>query len=119
MDRTRVRTGHRPAPRRPAGLHRGPSRGLRLVRTAGLALGLALAVAAVRPALSGAGQGPSTPVRMQAYVVRPGDTVWSIAERASGPGADPRPLVDELISVNHLNGGEVQPGERLLVPLAA
>lgn len=47
------------------------------------------------------------------YVVRPGDTLWSIAERLS-PGADPRPLVDDLTA--QLGGGQLQAGERLILP---
>jgi nucleoid-associated protein YgaU len=31
------------------------------------------------------------------YVVRPGDTLWSVAERFE-PGRDPRPVVDELVA---------------------
>jgi hypothetical protein len=48
-----------------------------------------------------------------AYVVKPGDTLWSIASRAE-PGADPRPLVDRLQA--ELHGQELQPGDRLLIP---
>lgn len=48
-----------------------------------------------------------------AYVARPGDTLWSIAERVE-PGSDPRALVDELQS--QLRGQLLQPGDRLLLP---
>jgi hypothetical protein len=44
------------------------------------------------------------------YVVRAGDTLWSIA-RAVRPGADPRPIVDALSA--RVPGGVLQPGERL------
>ena len=46
------------------------------------------------------------------YIVRPGDTLWSIAERLS-PGSDPRPLVDDLTA--SLRGDQLQVGERLVV----
>jgi Tfp pilus assembly protein FimV len=36
------------------------------------------------------------------YVVRAGDTLWSIASRLAGPSADPRPLVDRIASQNHV-----------------
>lgn len=47
------------------------------------------------------------------YVVRPGDTIWSIASRLD-PGGDPRPLVARLES--QLHGRSLQPGMKLLVP---
>jgi Tfp pilus assembly protein FimV len=59
---------------------------------------------------------PAEPARTQIYVVRPGDTVWSIAEGLAGPGADPRSLVDRLIAANHVSNGLVTIGERLMVP---
>jgi hypothetical protein len=48
-----------------------------------------------------------------AYTVRPGDSLWSIAERAA-PGSDPRPLVAVLAS--RTGSDRVVPGERILVP---
>jgi nucleoid-associated protein YgaU len=51
--------------------------------------------------------------RPESYVVRPGDTLWSIAaERYSG---DPREGVWKLQRVNHL-GTTIRPGQRLLLP---
>ncbi len=47
------------------------------------------------------------------YVVRPGDTVWSIATSMS-PGADPRPLVDEIDA--EVPGGVLRVGEVLRLP---
>jgi Tfp pilus assembly protein FimV len=48
-----------------------------------------------------------------AYVVRPGDTLWSIASRLE-PGRDPRPLVDRLSS--QVRGGRLLAGSVLVVP---
>jgi nucleoid-associated protein YgaU len=50
----------------------------------------------------------------QAYVVRAGDTLWSIA--ASHYGGDPREAVWKLQDRNHLRGALVRPGERLILP---
>ncbi|MGP0004868.1 MAG: LysM peptidoglycan-binding domain-containing protein [Acidimicrobiales bacterium] len=47
------------------------------------------------------------------YVVRPGDTLWSIATRLD-PGGDPRALVTELSA--QVPGGTLQPGSRLRLP---
>jgi nucleoid-associated protein YgaU len=52
---------------------------------------------------------------VRTYVVRPGDTLWSIAARVSAPGADLRPVVDELERANHL-GSAIVPGEVLHLP---
>jgi LysM repeat protein len=51
------------------------------------------------------------PVR---YVVRPTDTLWSIAAKHY-PG-DPREGVWRLQRRNHLQGTTLVPGERLLLP---
>jgi LysM repeat protein len=52
--------------------------------------------------------------REQTYVVRAGDTLWSIA--ASRYGGDPRAAVWRLQDRNHLQGTLVTPGERLVLP---
>lgn len=49
------------------------------------------------------------------HVVRPGETLWSIAVRLSG-GADPRPLVDSIAGANGVEAGSLVPGQVLVVP---
>jgi Tfp pilus assembly protein FimV len=49
------------------------------------------------------------------YVVRPGDTLWAIAARLSGPDADPRGVLDSLVRANHL-GATLPVGTRLVIP---
>jgi nucleoid-associated protein YgaU len=56
----------------------------------------------------------SSPPVGQTYVVRPGDTLWSIAA-AIAPGSDPRPVVDALRDAN--GGPDLQVGERLVIRL--
>jgi nucleoid-associated protein YgaU len=68
---------------------------------------LTLAVAWGARRSDGAGQ-------EQAYVVRAGDTLWSIA--AAHYGGDPREGVYRLEATNHLTASLVQPGQRLLLP---
>ena len=50
-------------------------------------------------------------------MVRPGQTLWSIASRAE-PAADPRIVIQQIIEVNALSGTVIQPGETLWVPRA-
>ncbi len=52
------------------------------------------------------------------YVVRPGDTVWSIAVGAAG-GADPRAVVDAIAVRNGIDAGSVVPGQALVIPRVA
>lgn len=50
----------------------------------------------------------------RAYVVKPHDTLWSIAERFYA--GDPRRGVWELEHQNDLNGAEILAGQRIIVP---
>ncbi len=47
------------------------------------------------------------------YVVQPGDSLWTIAERVD-PTGDPRPLVSEMAS--ELGTFTVVPGEQITIP---
>ena len=49
------------------------------------------------------------------YVVRPGDTLWSIAARTS-PSMDPRIVVDAIASANDVDPGALVPGQELSIP---
>ncbi|MGO8873303.1 MAG: LysM peptidoglycan-binding domain-containing protein [Acidimicrobiales bacterium] len=59
------------------------------------------------------GSTPAEAGHPSSYVVQPGDTLWSIAERMA-PAADPRPLVAELSA--QTGSDHVVPGERLVLP---
>ena len=81
---------------------------------AGLLVALALpwsgtggSLATSGPALAG-----ETVVAHHAYVVQPGDTLWSIAVRLD-PTGDPRPVVAKLEAEV---GDNVVPGEQLVLP---
>jgi LysM repeat protein len=52
--------------------------------------------------------------REQVYVVRAGDTLWTIA--ASHYGGDPREAIWNLQDRNHIAGTLVRPGEKLVLP---
>jgi hypothetical protein len=51
----------------------------------------------------------------QVIVVRPGETLWSIAETRY-PSEDPRSAIDEIVQANHLPSTSVYPGEHLRLP---
>jgi nucleoid-associated protein YgaU len=66
--------------------------------------------------LSGASRAMGDPAtRTATYVVRPGDTLWSIAVRVS-PGSDPRGVVDQIARANHVDATGLVPGQELLLP---
>lgn len=97
---------------------RGHDRGVFLRRRVLVA---ALAAVMVGPwvgplhdALSGSGAAP-LPVSRGTYLVRPGDTLWSVAERLA-PGEDPRPLVDAIALANGLDARGLQAGTTLVIP---
>jgi LysM domain len=52
---------------------------------------------------------------MREIVVRPGQTLWSIASKAE-PSADPRTVVAEIMSANALTGTGIAAGQLLYVP---
>jgi LysM repeat protein len=52
--------------------------------------------------------------REQVYVVRAGDTLWTIA--SSHYGGDPREAIWNLQDRNHIAGTLVRPGEKLVLP---
>jgi LysM repeat protein len=72
-----------------------------LLCAAALAVGLA--------AHSSSGAGPK-----RTYVVRPGDTLWSVA--AHMYAGDPREGVWKIEQGNHLAASTIVPGEKLVLP---
>ena len=70
-------------------------------------------ISALSPISSGRGDGPAT----QRITVRPGETLWGIADRVA-PNADPRSTIARLESMNHLESSTVPAGSVLLVPVA-
>lgn len=52
--------------------------------------------------------------RERVYVVKPHDTLWSIAARTYG--GDPRAGIWKIEKANHLAGATIVPGEKLVVP---
>jgi LysM repeat protein len=71
-----------------------------------------LCVAALSVGYAAHGSSGAGPRRT--YVVRPGDTLWSIAARSYA--GDPREGVWQLEQQNHLTSATIVPGERLVLP---
>jgi LysM repeat protein len=71
-----------------------------------------LCVAALAVGLAARGSNGAGP--RQTYVVKPGDTLWTVAERAYG--GDPREGVWKLQQQNHLVSATIVPGEKLVLP---
>lgn len=95
-----------PRPRRPVPRWR---RAVRNVVLGAVVLALLFTIFTIRAV------GATPPQAPQVVVVRPGQTVWVIAE-THFPNQDPRQVVDEIEQANHLRGGEVYPGEHLRLP---
>ena len=109
---TRASSARQPRPRAPRRTRPAVFRRRRLL-AAVLGLGFALTAARAGAALGGT---PATPARLphvQSVVVQPGDTLWSIAQRAV-PGHDVRPVVDAMVRT--LGTSTVVAGETVAVP---
>jgi hypothetical protein len=86
----------------------------------GLVVGLVLVMAQAGAALGGsslatperrpAAQASAADASLRQVVVRPGDSLWSVATRLA-PGSDPRPVVDALVAARH--GAPLVPGETI------
>lgn len=102
-------------PARPAQVH--------LTRRGRVLLTLVVLLAAVAAAvlLTGTGSAAGTDRSGGAahggvvVTVRPGETIWQIAERVA-PGADPRDTVQSILDLNQLQTSQVRVGTALRLP---
>ncbi|HYZ57052.1 MAG TPA: LysM peptidoglycan-binding domain-containing protein [Streptosporangiaceae bacterium] len=85
------------------------------VLAAMVAGGLIVAGAGAAQATSGSAAAHGPGGDAEQVVVQPGDTLWSIAERAD-PGSDTQTIVQEMLDLNRLTGPGIAPGQRLWVP---
>lgn len=74
--------------------------------------GIGAAALAASPGEAAAPAGPRATV-----VVRPDDTLWSIAARTE-PGRDRFVVIDQIRRLNGIADYTVQPGQRLILPRA-
>ena len=121
----------RPArPRQPQPQPRQPQPRLRITRRGRTVLG---ALAPIPPLLidlplgtqaaeaSGAGASgaavPTTAGTAFEYAsIAPGESLWQLAERIA-PSADPREVVADILTLNNLRSADVQPGQKVAIPL--
>jgi hypothetical protein len=47
--------------------------------------------------------------------IAPGQSLWQLAEQVA-PQADPREVVADILTLNNLRSGDVQPGQKLAIP---
>jgi len=69
-------------------------------------------------AMTGASAGSTDTAIPTPYVkvsVKPGDTLWSIAESIA-PSGDRRSLVADIVEINHLSSPELQAGQKIYIP---
>ncbi|TFV47509.1 LysM peptidoglycan-binding domain-containing protein [Blastococcus sp. TF02A-35] len=112
-----VRAEVRTAAGRPAGDQaprlRLTARGRRLVAVLALACGVGLV--ALGDALAGDGGDGLELMGTSSVVVERGDTLWGIALSVAGDD-DVREVVDRIVELNSLEGGEIVPGQVLVLP---
>jgi hypothetical protein len=69
-------------------------------------------------AFTGASAGSTDTAIPTPYVrvsVKPGDTLWSIAQSIA-PNSDRRSLVADIVEINHLESLELQAGQKIYIP---
>ena len=83
-------------------------------RRTGLAL---VGLSVIAMTLIGGGTAPASKSSApRAVVVRPGQTLWDLADRYAPEGVDPRAYVDAVVQINHLEGRPPAAGERIRLP---
>jgi LysM repeat protein len=79
---------------------------------------ISITVVVVLLLLASASQATGQVTETEAYRVRPGDTLWRIAETHGPAGQDPRSVIAVIERINGLDGGGVlQAGQVLEIPV--
>jgi hypothetical protein len=102
--------------------HHAPAPRLRLTARGRFVFGTLAAIPVVAVAIFlgiGAGGAQATldsgSTTFEYVSVAPGQSLWQLAEQVA-PQADPREVVADILSLNNLNSGDVQPGQELAIP---
>jgi hypothetical protein len=80
-----------------------------------LVTGMAIVCLRASPGSAEARHPIPSSARATRYVIRPGDTLWSIARRLV-PGQDPRLAVDAILVRNGIDPAHLIPGQAIVVP---
>jgi nucleoid-associated protein YgaU len=93
------------------------ARGRAAVATCAVVVATLLWFAVATAAHASAHGAPAAPAQqaLTQVVVQPGQTLWSIATQAD-PSADPRLVVQRIVTANKLTSESVAAGQRLRVP---
>jgi LysM repeat protein len=66
-------------------------------------------------AASASRAGPADSGEPEVAVVKPGDTLWSVAAREA-PSDDPYGTIEQIRELNDLTGHTIHPGQELILP---
>ena len=80
-----------------------------------IGLGVAIGAMGVLPVWARSERGATPPPRV--VEVRYGDSIWTIARRHGDPRRDVREVVAGIVSANEVDPAELQPGQRLRIPV--
>ncbi|PYY57820.1 hypothetical protein DEJ17_08960 [Curtobacterium sp. MCSS17_011] len=53
--------------------------------------------------------------QFETVTIQPGETLWQLAEQTA-PNSDPRDFVQDVVSLNALDGSALQAGEEIAIP---
>lgn len=101
-------------------IHRQPVNPIRLTRRGRIVVVLTFLGALLAGGFT-LGHAPSEasgrmhPLQPRTVTVQAGDTLWTVAERVA-PHVDPRLVVAQIQSLNHLRGPQLLAGMQLIVP---
>lgn len=104
-------TGHAPLRLTRRGRMAAATAGALVIAVISMVAASAAAQATSHPGAAGRGN-------LVKVMVESGQSLWSIAASAE-PDADPRGVIEQIRTLNSLNGYQVSPGEVLWVPRAA
>jgi hypothetical protein len=63
----------------------------------------------------GATAGATAETSFEYVSIAPGQSLWQLAEQVA-PQADPREVVADILTLNNMRSGDVQPGQKLAIP---
>jgi nucleoid-associated protein YgaU len=89
---------------------------VRYDRIVALLVALVLAAPVARAVTGSAAQARPRLEAARVVVVRPGDTLWTLATRYGHEGSDPRATIYAISKLNSIDGGRIFPGQTLRLP---